>query len=113
MESVIAYVLSLINLLVFILLAVFSARAIKNQLVVNATDPRKRKIWFWVLAALNPIVNFILGYFFFKPDGNAMVVEDYKTALFLGTGIGFVLYILIGFILSRIFKHGKLGNWFN
>ncbi len=112
MQSTTAYILSLVIAFVFILFAALSANAIKYQGGSNPSDPRKRKIWFWVLAIINPILNFLLGYFVFKPDGNAMVIEDYKTALFIGTGIGFILYIIIGFVLSKIFKNGKIGNWF-
>jgi hypothetical protein len=33
-------------------------------------------------------------------------------ALPIATAVGFVVYVLLGFILSKIFKNGKLGNWF-
>jgi sulfoxide reductase heme-binding subunit YedZ len=75
-------------------------------------DPGKRKMWFWILAVLNPVAILLLGLFAFVPDGNIMVVQKYKTAIYIGTGIGLVLYIILGFVLSKIFKNGKLGHWF-
>ena len=30
----------------------------------------------------------------------------------IATGVCFVVYILLGFILSKIFKNKKIGNWF-
>ena len=41
-----------------------------------------------------------------------MIVNRYVHALSLGTAAGFVLYLLLGFILSKIFKNGKIGHWF-
>ncbi len=112
MESVLAYIVTAITALAFLLIAVFTAKAIKFEGGSNPKDPRKRKAWFWVLAILNPIISFLVGYFFFMPDGNVLIVNKYKTALIIGTGVGFLLYIIIGFVLSRIFKNGKLGHWF-
>jgi len=112
MQSTTAYVLSFVIAFVFILVAALSANTIKYQGGSNPSDPRKRKVWFWILAVINPILNFILGYFVFKPEGNQMVTESYNKALFIGTGIGFILYIILGFVLSKIFKNGKIGNWF-
>lgn len=112
MESTTAYIVSIITALVFLLLSAFIATAIKFQGGSNPKDPQKRKMWFWVLAILNPAVIFLLGYFVFKPDANILIVNKYITALSIGTGIGFVLYIVIGFVLSKIFRNGKLGHWF-
>ena len=55
---------------------------------------------------------FDIGYFVFKPDANILIVNRYISALSIGTGVGFVLYILLGFILSKVFRNGKLGHWF-
>lgn len=112
MESTTAYIISIVIALVFLLLSVFIASAIKFQGGSNPKDPQKRKIWFWILAIINPAVIFLLGYFVFKPDANILIVNNYTSALSIGTGIGFVLYIIIGFILSRVFRNGKLGHWF-
>ena len=46
------------------------------------------------------------------PDANIMVINNYVNALSIGTAIGFVLYILLGFILSKVFANGKIGHWF-
>ena len=108
-----AYIISIVTALVFLLLSVFIASAIKFEGGSNPKDPGKRKMWFWILAILNPAVNFILGFFVFKPDANAMIVNEYVAALSIGTGIGFVLYIILGFVLSKIFSTGKIGSWFS
>ena len=38
--------------------------------------------------------------------------NDYMSGLPIGTGIGFVTYILVD-LVAKVFKTGKLGNWFN
>ncbi len=112
MESTSAYIISIVTALVFLLLSAFIANAIKFEGGSNPKDPGKRKMWFWILAVLNPVAILLLGLFAFVPDGNIMVIQKYKTAIYIGTGIGLVLYIVLGFVLSKIFKNGKLGHWF-
>ncbi|MET0573487.1 MAG: hypothetical protein ABWZ79_18855 [Pedobacter agri] len=112
MESTSAYIISVITALVFILLSAFIANTIKFEGGSNPKDPKTRKTWFWILAILNPAICFLLGYLVFKPDANIMIVNNYITALSIGTAIGFFLYILLGFIMSKIFANGKIGHWF-
>jgi sulfoxide reductase heme-binding subunit YedZ len=112
MESTSAYIISFITSLVFLLFAAFIANTIKFEGGSNPKDPQQRKMWFWVLAILCPVVIFFLGYFVFKPEANIMIVNKYMTALSIGTGIGFAVYVIMGFVLSKMFKNGKVGNWF-
>jgi sulfoxide reductase heme-binding subunit YedZ len=112
MESTSAYIITLLTALIFVLISALIANAIKFEGGSNPKDPQSRKTWFWILAILNPAVAFLLGYFVFKPDANMMVVNRYMSALSMGTAIGFVVYILIGFVLSKIFANGKIGHWF-
>lgn len=113
MESTTAYIISIATALLFLLLSAIIANAIKFEGGGNPKDPKRRKIWFWILAILNPVVGFLLGYFVFKPtDVNIMVLNNYTNALSIGTAIGFILYIILGFLLSKVFANGKIGNWF-
>jgi sulfoxide reductase heme-binding subunit YedZ len=41
-----------------------------------------------------------------------MVYDAYMAVVPFATALGFIAYIIIGFILSKMFKHGKIGNWF-
>jgi len=112
MESTSAYIITLVTALIFLLLSAIIANAIKFEGGSNPKDPQSRKTWFWVLAILNPALAFLVGYFVFLPDANRMVVNNYVSALSMGTAIGFVLYILLGFVLSKVFANGKIGHWF-
>ncbi len=112
MESTSAYIITIITALIFILISALIANAIKYEGGSNPKDPQSRRTWFWIIAILNPGIAFLLGYFVFIPDANIMVVNKYIGALSMGTAIGFILYILVGFILSKIFANGKIGHWF-
>jgi len=112
MESTSAYIITLVTALIFLLLSAIIANAIKFEGGSNPKDPQSRKTWFWILAILNPALAFLVGYFVFLPDANRMVVNNYVSALSMGTAIGFVLYILLGFVLSKVFANGKIGHWF-
>lgn len=112
MESITAYVISGITALVLLLIAALISTAINFERGSRPRDPARRRLWFWLIAILNPVVIFLLGYCLFKPDANVMIVKRYVHALSLGTAIGFVLYIVLGFVLSKVFRNGKIGHWF-
>lgn len=119
-----------LSALVFLLLAMLVANMIKFEPGSNPRDPQKRKLWFWVLGVLATVLAFVLLYFVFSPETTPNVVNNmpkvtpaqkaaFKKAydhymLMSGvfTGITFVLYVLLGFVLSKIFKNKKIGNWF-
>jgi hypothetical protein len=109
-----SYIISLIVAAAMILIAALISNAIKFEGGSNPTDPKKRKIWFWIMAIINPIIFFLLGAFILAPnaDDDQMVYDDYIAALPIATAVGFVVYIIIGFVLSKMFKNGKLGHWF-
>ena len=112
MQSVSAYIISIVIACSFLLVSAFISTAIKFEGGSRPKDAQRRKTWFWILAILNPAVIFLLGYYLFKPEANIMIVNKYVAALAIGTGIGFFVYIIAGFVLSKIFKNGKLGHWF-
>lgn len=112
MQSVSAYIISIVIAFIFLLVSALISTAIKFEGGSRPKDAQRRRTWFWVLAILNPAVIFLLGYYLFKPVANIMIINKYVAALGIGTGIGFLVYIIAGFVLSKIFKNGKLGHWF-
>ena len=108
------YIISLIVAATMILLAALISNAIKFEGGANPKDPGKRKMWFWVMAIINPLVYFVLASFVLAPkaDEDQMVYDDYMAIVPIATAVGFVVYIIIGFVLSKMFKNGKLGHWF-
>jgi len=108
------YIISVIVAGVMILLAALVSNAIKFEGGSSPKDPGKRKMWFWVIAILNPILFFVVARFVMAPNpaDDQMVYDDYMKVVPIALGVGFVAYIVIGFALSKMFKHGKIGNWF-
>ena len=109
-----AYVIGIVVFIVMLLIAAVVANAIAYQPGTNPTDPGKRKTWFWILGVLTPVLTFFLAYFIVY-TGIKMhnVQEKYMTAMCISTAMSFVLYVVSGFALSKIFKHGKLHHWFS
>lgn len=109
-----SYIITLIVAGAMILVAALISSAIQYKGGSNPKDPGQRKAWFWIIAIINPIVFFVLGRFVLapNPENDQMVFDEYMSTLPIATGVGFVLYIIIGFVLSKIFKNGKLGHWF-
>jgi sulfoxide reductase heme-binding subunit YedZ len=110
--SITPYVITLTTSFIYLLIAIGIALLIPYEVALRPSDPLKRRIVFWVFAAITPATGFLLGYFVFKPELNIMLVNKYVQALSIGTGVSFVFFLLTGFILSKIFKNGKLGHWF-
>lgn len=109
-----SYITSIIVAGFFILIAALISNAIKFEGGASPKDPGKRKMWFWIMAILNPVLFFVLSAFMLapNPDNDQMVYDDYMASLPIAAGVGFVVYIVLGFVLSKVFKSGKLGNWF-
>lgn len=97
-----------------LLLAVLFSILIQHSAGVNSAAPKKRKAVFWIFCILNPIMALLLGYFVFRPDADLDydAHESYMGMFYIGLAVGFVLYIIVGFILAKMFKNGKIGNWF-
>ncbi len=109
-----AYIIGIVVFIVMLLIAVVVANAIAFQPGTNPTDPRKRKTWYWILGVLTPVLTFVLTYFIVYTGIRMRNVQDkYMTAMCISTALSFVLYVAFGFVLSKIFKHGKLHHWFN
>jgi len=107
----ITYILSLIFAAFVLLIAAVISNSIVYEGGVNPKDPGKRKMWFWILAVLNPIFFYVIAEFVMKPQKVAEA-KAWSAALPLATIAGFIIYIILGFVVSKIFKNGKLGNWF-
>jgi hypothetical protein len=109
-----SYITSIISVGLFILIAALISNMIKFEGGANPKDPGKRKMWFWIMAILNPVLFYILSAFVLapNPENDQMVYDDYMASLPIAAGIGFVVYVILGFVFSKVFKNGKLGNWF-
>ena len=106
------YIISIIFAAVVLLIAAVIANAIKFEGGNDPQDPKNRKIWFWILAVLNPALFYVIAAFVMAPN-NRSALEEWKDSLPVATVIGFVAYIILGFVLSATIKNGKINNWFH
>jgi sulfoxide reductase heme-binding subunit YedZ len=107
------YIIAIVAALFFILIAAVISNAIKFEGGARPKDPAKRKMWFWVMGVLAPVANLLFGLFiYYIPEGNSYAKSKLITAIGIGSAVTFIVYLLVGFILSKMFKNGKLGQWF-
>lgn len=100
-------------MLVLLVIAAVIANAIKFQIGDNRTDITKRRVWFWILAVLVPIVTFAITYFVTYKGLRVPTQKDqYFNAMCISAAVFFVVYIVLGVVLSLMNKKGKMGDWF-
>ena len=107
------YIFAIIFLAVFLLLAIIISNMIAYEGGTNPKDPGKRKMWFWIFAIVGPISFYLYNFLAVIPSvrkGPAM--DSFSIHPSIATVIVLVSYIVIGFILAKTMKRGKLGNWF-
>jgi len=107
------YIFAIIFLVVFLLLAIVISNMISFEGGANPKDAGKRRRWFWIFAILGPISFYLYNFLMVIPTirrGPAM--DSFSMHPAIATGVILVSYILIGFIIAKTKKRGKLGNWF-
>ena len=112
MQNVVsAYILGIALTIVMLIIAAVVSNLI--QFRPDNSDCKRRKMWFWILGVLTPVLTFVItlvfGYLSIKSNKKA---EGYMVAMAISSAISFVLYISLGWILAKANKHGKIGNWF-
>ena len=105
-----AYMWALVVLTVaFILAVVFSNMVLYKP---NDTGTAKRRIIFWVLGILTCTVSFVINFFIAKDILINTFHADYIMHSGIASGTALVLYIVLGFIICKIFNNSKCGTWF-
>ena len=105
-----AYMSGVITSLVLILISGLIAKSISFK--PDLTDVSKRKLWFWVLAILCPIITFGITFAIYSGIKSKSAQNTYMVAMCIATVISFILYVVLGFIAAKTNKNGKLSNWF-
>lgn len=105
-----AYMLSGVVMVVCFLLAVLIA----NMILFKPRDPgvTKRRIWFWILCAATGVIGFLINFVIAQGITIPNVHANYLMHSGIATGVSVVLYIIVGFVLSKIFPKSKIGTWF-
>jgi hypothetical protein len=100
--------------LAILLLAAIISILIQFEGGINPKDDNKRRIVFWVFAILNPIVYWLLAYFYLAPDPeeSRRAYNRFIEVIPRDMLIGVIFYIIFGIIISKLAVTGKLGHWF-
>jgi len=108
------YMLAVVFAIVFVAIAILISQMIAYEGSKNARDSVKRRIWFFVIAAIDFVTFFSYNYFLveskIKPVP-ALQDEFFKHSA-IATGVTLLSYLVIGFILSKLMKSGKFGTIF-
>ena len=108
------YVLAVILAIIFIGISMLISNMIAYQGGKNPSDPRKRKIWFFVLSGV-AIISFFLWNFLHVAGlvKGAPAQSEFLIHNAISTGVVLVVYIVLGIVLSKILKKGKYGTLFS
>lgn len=108
-----AYIISLIVAIVAMLVAIVASNKVAYDPSVKAGDVTIRRIWFWVMGVLTPIIALIFCYFLvYETARGKSHKADAMQAMCIAAAISFVLYVAVGWVLSKVFNNKKIGTWF-
>ncbi len=107
-----AYLIGFIVMVVSLFLAMILTNSVKESANRNTKTPRRLR--FWVMAILTPVITALVAYFmFYKGIKVPSKQTDYMTAMAISAGLFFVLQILFGFLFSKTNMFDKrLQSWF-
>lgn len=106
-----AYVWASVILIVMFLVAILSANLISYK--PGGSDNSSRKVWFWVLAVLTPVIAFVVNFINSTSIHVKSANNEYVLHSGIAAGVVFVVFIVLGLLLSKAFSRTKLSSWFN
>ena len=108
------YMFAVITAIVMIGIAIMVASMIQFQSGANPKDRMKRKIWFWILAVLTPVIFFVSNLFLVLPNIKAgPAMNKFSLHSGLSPVVAFAVFVILGIVVSKRFNRKKVGNWFN
>lgn len=105
-----AYIWSAVILVIFFVVAMVLAHAVKRD--ETHTGAGARRFWFWLFAVLTLALSFLINLWISHGMEPPHERQLYINNSIVGAGAAFVLYVAIGFLLSKAFKKSKIGTWF-
>lgn len=90
------------------------ATVIANLILFKPNNPgtTQRRIWFWVLCVASGIIGFIINFFIGKNISVPTIQSSYFMHAGIAAGVSVLLYIIVGFVVSKMFPNSKVGTWF-
>ena len=105
-----AYIWAIVITAVLFLVAVVVSNLILFK--PNGSDIRSRKVCFWVLCVLTPILSLVVNYIIAQGIKVSANQDAYILHTLISSGVAFVVFLGVGFGLSKIFSRSKIGTWF-
>ena len=106
------YVLSAIIGLAFLLVAAVIAQLIKFEGGSRPRDPKQRRVAFWSLLVASGATAFSYNSFVVASTVAINLKAKFVSTTVISALVTLVVYLLLGFILSKVFSTGKLATWF-
>lgn len=107
------YIFGAIVGIVFLFIASVIAIAIKFEGGENPKDKAKRRFWFLFLLFFCFAGFFLYNMFIVSKTIAPNLESKFMTTNLIGSFIAAGVYLILGFVLSKIFSTGKLGSWFS
>lgn len=105
------YVIAIIAAIVALLIAIMFSKGVDFR--PNMSDVSKRKTIFWLVSILSIVLSVAVAF--------ACVYTDCKTGSkksafmlheSIGAALSWIIYLVLGIIISKANPKGKLGSWF-
>lgn len=107
------YILAVVLALIFVGISILIASLIAYEGGKNPRDPFKRRVWFWILAAVCPTVFFLWNMLYVNNlVKGAPAQSDFLLHNGIATGLALAFYVLVGILLSKLMKRSKYGTLF-
>ena len=108
-----AYVISVIVAIVAMIVSIIASNRVAYKPGVNSGDVTTRRIWFWVMGVLTPVISWVICYFLvYETARGKSHKADAMQAMCIAAAVSFVLYVAVGWVLSKVFSNKKIGTWF-
>jgi len=92
--------------IVLLCISIAICKAILPEIGKAGAAVAKRRVWFWMLAVISPVATFCIDFFVYSSHIKSRPVADqFFTYEVISVVASFVLYVLVGLILSKtVFK---------
>lgn len=109
------YILAIVIAVVFVGISIAVSSMIAFEGGRNPRDPKKRRVWFIILGIIGTILFFSWNYFIVleKIKPVASFQNQFLKHAGIATGVTLVVYVLVGFILSKLMRRKKYGTIFS
>lgn len=107
------YILAIVVALAFVGISILVSNAIAYQGGKSPKDAKKRRVWFWVLSPIASAVFFLWNYMYVlelvkgTPAKNKFMAHNASATVAV-----LLLYILVGFVMSKLMTKRKYGTLF-